>query len=40
MKDNKMNTSAVLFIFSVGMFVGMTLAATAAYYGVFSACGG
>ncbi|HFP7855759.1 TPA: hypothetical protein ACHDW3_000748 [Morganella morganii] len=40
MKDNNMDASAVLFIFSVGIFVGMTLAATAAYFGVFSACGG
>ncbi|MEY1194974.1 hypothetical protein AB7101_08215 [Providencia rettgeri] len=40
MSDNNLDGSAALFIFVIGIFVGMTIAATAAYFGVFSACGG
>lgn len=38
--DNNLDGGTVLFIFVIGIFVGMTIAATAAYFGVFSACGG
>lgn len=38
--DNNLDGGAVLFIFVIGIFVGMTIASTAAYFGVFSACGG
>ncbi|WP_269436234.1 MULTISPECIES: hypothetical protein [Morganellaceae] len=40
MSDSNLDGGTVLFILVIGIFVGMTIAATAAHFGVFSACGG